>query len=351
MRLHTASRGSGEALRIAYIADPTSPNGRYRGIYPMTALGHYRGHRAWPLMGRDGRLAPVRVDALDVLYVHRYCDGPAQQLARSAVAAGVPVVWDNDDDTGAMPRTSVTYKHFGGIARERQLADMRRLFRHATLVTAPSAVLAERFGEWGAPRVRVVENHIPDQLLEVDRRDDPGLRIGWIAGLEHAMDAERLPIRTVLQRILDERPEVEVVSVGLGLGLRGRYGHLKSVDIVRISQCAATFDIAIAPLADLDFNRARSNVKLKEYAAAGVPWLASPIGPYAGMGERQGGRLVPDDGWYEALTRLLDKPRERRKLGTRARKWAAGETLSKNLDVWEDMLRSAMTSIPQHVAN
>ncbi|MCX6521415.1 MAG: hypothetical protein NTZ21_12190, partial [Actinobacteria bacterium] len=29
------------------------------------------------------------------------------------------------------------------------------------------------------------------------------------------------------------------------------------------------------------------------HAAAGTPWLASPIGPYAGMGEAQGGRLVP----------------------------------------------------------
>ena len=64
-------------------------------------------------------------------------------------------------------------------------------------------------------------------------------------------------------------------------------------------------------------------MKLKEYAAAGVPWLASPIGPYAGLGEQQGGRLVADDRWYEELVRLIEKPRERRKLAKRGAKWVA----------------------------
>jgi hypothetical protein len=30
-----------------------------------------------------------------------------------------------------------------------------------------------------------------------------------------------------------------------------------------------------------------------------------------GLGEEQGGRLLPDDGWFEALERLITHPRER----------------------------------------
>ncbi len=34
-------------------------------------------------------------------------------------------------------------------------------------------------------------------------------------------------------------------------------------------------------------------MKLKEYAGAGAPWLASPIGPYAGLGEEQAAGSSP----------------------------------------------------------
>ena len=252
-------------------------------------------------------------------------------------------MWDNDDDMRAMPRSSVTYKHFGGMAWERRLAQMKRVFRFTDLVTTPSRVLAERMLGYGAPRTDVVENYIPDQLLRPPRRPHEGLTIGWIAGLEHKFDADRLPIRDVLARLLQERADVHVVSIGVGLGLPGdRYRHVQHVPQMQLAEHAASFDVAIAPIADIDFNRARSNIKLKEYAAGGVPWLASPIGPYVGLGEKQGGRLVPDDGWYEALVRLLDRPRERAKLGKRAAKWAASQTITGNARVWEARFAEAI---------
>jgi hypothetical protein len=170
-----------------------------------------------------------------------------------------------------------------------------------------------------------------------------GVEIGWIAGLEHQVDVEAIPIRAALQRVLEERPEVRVTSFGLGLGLpRDRYRHVNVVNLMELTRTAGTFDIGIAPLSDIAMNRARSNVKLKEYSAAGACWLASPIGPYAGMGEKQGGRLVADDRWHEELVRLLDKPRDRAKLAKRAGKWVVGETLSKQMRTWESRLQAAV---------
>jgi hypothetical protein len=66
------------------------------------------------------------------------------------------------------------------------------------------------------------------------------------------------------------------------------------------------------------------------------------VGPYVGLGERQGGRIVTDDGWHDALARLLDKPRERAKLTKRAGKWVAGETLTKNARTWEARFEEAI---------
>jgi glycosyltransferase involved in cell wall biosynthesis len=330
-------------MRIAYVADPRTGNGFYRGIGPMTALQQCRGHqvREVPINEGDPSLAAVR--DVDVLHIHRYAEEGVIGLARAAKAHGAAVVWDNDDDMGSVPKGTPGYRRQGGMMWERRLAGMRKLFQIADLVTAPSAHLAGRLREYGARHAEVIENHVPDQFVLRSRPLREGVTVGWIAGLEHQIDVERIPIRETLQRLLDERPEVRVVSIGLGLGLRGeRYRHVNVVALMELTRAAGAFDIGIAPLSDIAMNQARSNVKLKEYAAAGACWLASPIGPYVGHAEKQGGRLVPDDGWHDALARLLDKPRERAKLTKRASRWVAGETLTKAAHTWEARFEEAI---------
>jgi glycosyltransferase involved in cell wall biosynthesis len=330
-------------VRIAYLAEQGTGNGFYRGTGPMTAMEQLRGHRVRRLSLDDAQPPIADVRDVDLLFVHRFSDERAQKLVREAKAHGAAVVWDNDDDIGSIPKGTIAYREFGGIQWERRLAGMRRIFKAVDLVTAPSAGLAQRLRDLGAPRTEVVENHLPDQFLQKDARPHGGVTIGWVAGLEHGLDADRLPIRASLQRLLDERPDVRVVTFGLGLGLKSeRYTAVDVVPLFELCRRLADFDVGIAPIADLDFNRARSNIKLKEYAAAGVPWLASPIGPYAGMGEREGGRLVPDDRWYDELARLIDKPRERRKLAKRGRKWVEGETLTKHAGTWDAVLSGAV---------
>ncbi|HEU4703678.1 MAG TPA: glycosyltransferase [Conexibacter sp.] len=309
----------------------------------MTALRQCRGHlvREVPINEGDPSLAAVR--DVDVLHVHRYAEEGVVGLARAAKAHGAAVVWDNDDDMGSVPRGTPGYRRQGGIMWERRLAGMRRLFGLADLVTAPSAHLAGRLREYGAQHAEVIENYVPDQFVLRSRPPREGVTIGWIAGLEHQIDAEQIPIRQTLQRLLDERPEVRVVSFGLGLGLRSdRYRHVNVVPLLELTRAAAVFDVGIAPLADIAMNQARSNIKCKEYAAAGACWLASPIGPYTGLGEKQGGRLVPDDGWYEALVRLVERPKDRQKLARRASKWVAQQTLARRAGEWEDALAAAI---------
>ena len=330
-------------MRIAFLASTDTGNGFYRATGPMTALQQLRGHHVRRLPADESAVPAEVVRDVDVLFIHRFVDGRTQKLVRAAKEAGTAVVWDNDDDMGAVPKGTVGYRMHGGPRWEKRLSAMKRIFADAELVTAPSDALVQRLRSFGAAHAEVIENHLPDQFIQRGRRPHAGVTIGWIAGLEHQMDSERLPIRDVLQRLLDERTDVNVVTFGLGLGLRSeRYRHVDVVALFELTREAAEFDIGIAPLADLAFNRCRSSIKLKEYAAAGAPWLASPIGPYAGLGEKQGGRLVADDGWYEALSRLIDKPRERGKLAKRAAKWAAGETLSKHAQVWEARFAEAI---------
>jgi glycosyltransferase involved in cell wall biosynthesis len=333
-------------MRIAFLAEPTSGNGFYRGIGPMAALAA-RGHRtrAVPVM-REAPLPPGLLDDVDVLHIHRYHEPRPHRLAREARARGAAVVWDDDDHLAAIPKGAHNYRLWRSFDGQRRQTDKRRLLRIADLVTAPSAHLTSRLCEEGAVEAAVIGNFLPDALLRPDRVSHPRVTIGWSAGLEHQIDVDRLPIVPVLQRLLDERDDVDVIAFGLGLPLRGeRYRHIPYVPLEALTQHLAVLDVGIAPLADIEFNRARSDVKLKEYAAAGVPWLASPTGPYAGLGEQHGGRLVADDRWHEQLTRLVDKPRERRRLVKRGAKWVAEQTLSRNAGAWEDAFGSAIDRV------
>ena len=149
-----------------------------------------------------------------------------------------------------------------------------------------------------------------------------------------------------LRRLLEVHPHVHVTTVGVRLDLPAdRYTHISPVPFPQLLRHVSTFEIGIAPLSPaLEINRARSNVKLKEYAAVGVPWLASPIGPYAGLGEKQGGRLVADDAWFASLDALVASERTRRKLARRAAKWGREQLLSRNVGLWERALGDAVAA-------
>ena len=339
---HMGEKG-GRPVRIAFIANPEAPGGWYRGIGPMLALGE-RGHdirQVWrPQDGIRGEL----VTDCDVLHVYRAHEDEVVQIVRSAKRNGIAVVYDNDDDMRAVPRDNVNHRDYGGFAGDRAQRQIRRILQLADLAIAASPAIAERFREYGAEHVELIENYVPDAALRASAPSN-GDRVvaGWLAGNEHHLDIDRLPLREDWGRALDANPALVIETIGLSLGLRHeRYRYVRHVDFFDLPPQLAQHDIGLAPIADIPFNRARSNIKVKEYAALGRPWLASPVGPYALLGERHGGRLVPDDGWCEALGRLVSKPRERRKLARHARKWGHRQSVGANAGLWEDALTGAI---------
>jgi hypothetical protein len=323
-------------MRIAVLTSRDWVNSNYRA-FPLVAL-RGRGHEVMLDWDADKRL-PGGLARYDVVHAYRLNTPEIRRTLSQLRERGIGIVWDDDDFAG-LPTLSGNATRAQGWR-----ADATKMLKLVHVATTPSTVLGEHFREWGAQRVRVVENYLPGTYApqRAPRRDgDATIMIGWIAAVEHVYDLEQLGITDTLRRLLDAHPQVRIESVGVNLRLAPeRYRHLYRLQYAELAERVATWDIGIAPLADIVFNRAKSNVKLKEYAAAGVAWLASPIGPYAGFGEQQGGRLVADDGWYAALERLVVRERDRRKLVKRGRKWAATQTVAANLDAWEGALREA----------
>ena len=80
-------------MRIAYLADPRSSNGMYRGILPMTGLQGLRDHDVRRLFTSDAQPVNAPLEGVDVVFIHRYCDPRAQWLVQAAQEAGAAVIW------------------------------------------------------------------------------------------------------------------------------------------------------------------------------------------------------------------------------------------------------------------
>lgn len=329
-------------MRIASLVPENTIESIYRSIVPMQALAH-RGHSVH-IEERNVVQSPAALLDYDAVHVMRLPHPVYVRLARELQRRGIGIVWDNDDQRIALLREATRAPGQEGIAAQHFFSSMRTISKQADVVTTPSEGLARLHAEDSGREVRIVPNYLPPTFRRPQKMmPHEGIHIGWVAMPHHAESFEALGIRDTLQRLLARHGHLTVSGVGLDLGLDSyRYTHAAGIPYGALPPALAEFDIAIAPLTETVVNQARSDVKLKEYAAAGTAWLASPIGPYAGLGEQQGGRLVADDGWSAAIDELMNDADKRRVLGQRGIRWAAGETIEAHVDVWEGIFEDAI---------
>lgn len=319
-------------MNIAMFAWGAHPSTNYRALHPMTELSR-RGHLV-AMYGEPEALTPTdeEIEMLasdfDVAFIARYTEPEAAALARRLADRGMALVWDFDDD----------------VVRPERIAGLEAMVEVVDVVTTTNETLAERYRERGARRTVAIPNYLTRPSLAASRRKHEGIVLGYIGWVDHQDDWDELGLEETLLELLDVHPDLRVESVGpIDLRLpEDRYRSIGVLPFDRLPDAIAGFDVAIAPLIDKPGNATRSDIKLKEYAIGGVPWLASPLGPYAQLGEEQGGRLVEDDAWFEAINDMLLDGRGRKKLAKRGTKWALSQTLASNVGEWAAALDEAV---------
>ena len=316
-----------------------SLNAYSRAIGPLEALAR-RGHDiVWPA-DTQGEADVARLGDCNVVLVYRRADPATRAAIAELLEAGVAVVYDNDDDLTAVPEGVPSHDALGGEGGAQAFAASVAIARQATAFTTPTEALGRLYRDQGVEAVEVLGNYLAPHAFRESRPQD-GVVVGWVATADHVIDAERIDVAGALAHVVAKHPEVRVECIGVDLGLSERYRHDPLVAFHELPERIAGFDIGLAPLADIPFNRSRSDLKVKEYAAAETAWLASPVGPYAGLGPEQGGHLVPDDGWAAALSRLVTDAPERRRLADQAAGWARTQSLDAAAHGWERVLAAA----------
>lgn len=309
--------------------------GYYRITVPLTELGRH-GHEVKLALGKDVRAADAaqwplitgqRLDKHDALPLWR------RLRARSRL------VYEIDDDVFSIdPVNWMAY----GIYSRRDVQDaVAHAAQVADLVTVTTEPLAGVMREYN-PNVAVLPNCIPGWVCDLPRGDRP-LSVGWGGGASHAHDVAVVawPVR----RFLDRHPDWEMRLMGTDYRPTFRHDRVTFDPWVNITQDAPGFyqavdwDIGLAPLAPGGvFNRSKSHIKALEYAARGIPVLASDCEPYRDfvIDGVTGFLIRYDHDWLKRLDELASDEAMRHEMGAAAREHARAFTIENHWQAWAD---------------
>lgn len=103
-------------------------------------------------------------------------------------------------------------------------------------------------------------------------------------------------------------------------------------------------DVGIVPLTDVPFNHAKSFIKGLEYAAAGVPFIASPLPEYEYLASKGVGRIAKNqDEWLSHAEELLN-PKVRKEERIKNREIVEKEfSMEKRGKDWEEVFEKILT--------
>lgn len=288
--------------------------------------------------------APVLLnpEGADVIVCHRPSFPALVDELERLQRQGYPLVVDVDDDLSCLPRQIP-----GRVGSLMASLAQARACEMADLVTCSTPALAERYGAHG--RVRVLRNRVPASMLDMSRESD-GSTLGW-AGLASGHLGDLPTTGGAVADALEGSgwtftvigPE-EDVRQQLGLGFKPH--ATGGLSLEGYQEALGMLDVGIVPLADTPFNRAKSGLKGLEYAARGVPFIASDLPEYAALGRERIGLAVRNPSeWYTALKGLIREGSLRSELVSLGRTGvAASHTYEGNADRWPEAWEAAITN-------
>ena len=230
---------------------------------------------------------------------------------------GVPVVFDFDD--------AVYLAHGSGANRLYDRfkfpAKIAALCRSSRAVSAGSAYLAE-WASRHTTRASVVPTSIDLESYALRREQERGARliVGWTGSATSLTHLEASA--PMLRRFLAAYDvELRVVSNRQPCipGVRAMWRPWSpeaEVEEIR------AFHIGIKPLPDDEWSRGKCPMKELQYMALGMPVVCSAIGGSreAVRHEETGFLVTSEDAWIEALSRLVDSPDLRHRMGRAGRR-------------------------------
>lgn len=255
--------------------------------------GHYRvmqPHRALREQGLiEGDVAPVLLSVVDlerydpdvIILQRQITDDRLESMRRMGAFSRAFKIYELDDYLPNLPLKSI---HRQDMPKD-ILKAMRRGFSLVDRLVVSTEALADAYAGMHGD-IRVVENCLPPEwwrALRGKRRAGARPRVGWAGGIGHTGDLEL--IADVVKELANE---VEWVFFGMCPDrLRPYISEFHpgvQIESYPMALSLLNLDLALAPLEQNLFNECKSNLRLLEYGACGVPVICSDVRCYQGDG-------------------------------------------------------------------
>lgn len=328
-------------MRIKGVMRQLEGGGYYRIRQPLDELAKH-GHEASCYMAKTD----VTGDDTDLI-VGQFIGGQSVITGTSGVpvnavtlvhhwwlelARDAKLVYELDDDPFEIESHNPQHQHYANPASHDSISFCLEV---ANLVTVSTPVLAERMRTIN-PNVVVLQNRIDESMLSMTRPRRDKLTIGWAGSFSHLQDIKECAYG--LRRTLDHH-DVEAHFIGsdfrrlIGREIRFTPWCVNTMDYYKLID----FDIGLAPLLPTRFAETKSHIKALEYAALGIPVIASDTAPYRDFViDGVTGFLVRrEHEWASRLRELVNDEAMRTEMGAKARELASQWTIQTGYRDWE----------------
>jgi hypothetical protein len=278
-------------------------------------------------------------DTAEVIVGQRVClPGPTQGWQQMAKEGRAKLVLEIDDDLFSTHPTS-TIAH-GFFSQPEIQANLKANIQVADLVTVTTEALADRIRQFN-PNIAVLPNCIPAALLDHTpaRRDDT-VTVGWAGSPTHQIDWHRNA--EPIARVIRTPPAGGDAPDGLGPRPTRPAAPRQPPPLHRLDRLGRRpaprhrLPHRRRPPVGNVFNLCKSDVKLLELSALGIPAVCSDVGPYHHSGPLASARMVRSgNDWARHLTDLIGDEAARKEQGEAAKTWAATRTIEGNAHLWE----------------
>lgn len=256
---------------------------------------------------------------LDVIVMQRLMFKDLKYLLRKKKrkGAGPIIVNDLDDWYWGLDPSNAAYALCQPERNsEENIEHYKEIMKLSDVVTVSTPFLADKMSNWlKHPNVVLVENCVTTEMFAQRPYRNKRPVVGWCGSTSHrSRDLEELQgifPPSFRWHHTGYSPSAPQFSEALGIPVH-RLTTLPPLPPEEYAKRGFCFDIGIAPLSDKPFNAAKSWIKAIEYAAAGVPFVASKRAEYVRLQEEYGiGRIAntPEE-WLENIGELGD-PRQR----------------------------------------
>ena len=287
--------------------------------FPRTAAGLLKS-TCWRLMdGLSARKA-------DVVLIQREAMIFGPPLIEWLVTRALkrPMVLDLDDAT-YVSYTSPTYGGLGTVLKWFSKTD--DLIRWATIVTCGNRSIAEYVSSKGG-RARIIPTVVDTDVFRPAprRAKDAPVVLGWIGTHSTFPYLESIfPVLRELARKCDFR--LKVVGAGKDeVILSGVEVENLPWRLEREVQDFQSIDVGLYPIDSSLYSGkwafGKSGFKAIQYMAVGIPYVATPVGGSAEIGEAGATHFFAStkDEWHQALERLITDAEQRRRMGVAGRR-------------------------------